>query len=217
MRASFIRTILISALCLCALPALDARQVLIVAEGELAAPARHGLARLEQSFRDKGFDVVNSRSAKAANADFVVLAGVSSGSTVVTKTLSEWKAARPEGAEALTIQRGNYQNRPAVILCGADATGLMYAALDTADRVSWSDADGNPFQYVRDISEKPYLAESGRLHVHHAAGLFRKPPVRRAILGALFRPARGQPDQQLRCNFRLREWRLHGPALPLLL
>ena len=35
----------------------------------------------------------------------------------------------------------------------------MYAALDTADRISWSTAD--PFQYVRDTTEKPYLAERG--------------------------------------------------------
>ena len=35
----------------------------------------------------------------------------------------------------------------------------MYAALDTADRIAWS--SGDPFQYVRNTTEKPYLAERG--------------------------------------------------------
>jgi hypothetical protein len=37
----------------------------------------------------------------------------------------------------------------------------MYAALDTADRVSWSSNPRDPFSYVRDTSEKPYLLERG--------------------------------------------------------
>ena len=65
----------------------------------------------------------------------------------------------PAGREALTIWRGRYQNKPAIALRGADARGLMYAALDTADRIAWSSAD--PFQYVRNTTEKPYLAERG--------------------------------------------------------
>src|SRR5439155_11195757 len=71
----------------------------------------------------------------------------------------EWKAPVPPGREALTIWRGRYQNKPALSLRGRDARGLMYAALDTADRVAWSSAD--PFQYVRDTTEKPYLADRG--------------------------------------------------------
>ena len=133
MRTSFSWSALLGAILFCALPATAARQVLVVAEGELAAPARHGLTKLEQELRGKGFEVVNSQTAKVADADFVVLAGVNPSSTAVTRTLTEWKAALPEGAEALTIHRGAYQGKPAIVLCGADATGLMYAALDTAD------------------------------------------------------------------------------------
>ena len=44
------------------------------------------------------------------------------------------------------------------MLCGADSRGLMYAALDTADRVQWAAKSANPFEYIRDTSEKPYLA-----------------------------------------------------------
>jgi hypothetical protein len=122
---------------------VSAARVAIVTEGPIDPPARHGLTKLDQALRARGFDVVNS--AKPVKADYFVFAGTNA----------------PLGAEALTIRRENRQGRPVVRLTGGDARGLMYAALDTADRVSWCDGAGGPFQYVRDASEKPYLAERG--------------------------------------------------------
>src|ERR1035437_6025778 len=121
----------VAALFLLTLPAMAARQVAVVTDGELAQPARHGLAKLQEALRAKGFDV----TASAAQADYVILAG-----TGASATLQQWKAPAPAGR-------------------GGDARGLMYAALDTADRIAWSTAD--PFQFVRNTTEKPYLAERG--------------------------------------------------------
>jgi hypothetical protein len=122
-----------------------APRVAVVAEGALSPPARHGLAKMEQALRAKGFEVVDSTAAGAAQADFVVLAGL-----------------RPsEGAEGLAIRRDKFQGKPAVMLYGGDGRGLMYAALDTADRISWTSGASDPFQFVRDASEKPYLTERG--------------------------------------------------------
>ena len=144
------RLIPLAALLLLALPAMAARQIAVIVEGEPGPPARHGLARLQAALRDKGFEV----TANAAQAEAVILAGIGA-----WDTLQPWKAPVPAGREALTIWRGRYLDKPAIALSGGDATGLMYAALDTADRVAWS--DGDPFQYVRNTSEKPYLAERG--------------------------------------------------------
>ena len=67
-----------------------------------------------------------------------------------------------KGAEALTIRRSApYAGRRAVVLLGADAVGLMYAALDTAERVGWSASTTNPFDRVKDASEKPATHERG--------------------------------------------------------
>ncbi len=140
----------LAALFLLAIPAMAARQVALLTEGELAPPAMHGLAKLKDALRAKGFDV----STSAAQADYVIFAGI--GPSAASQ---EWKAPVPSGREALTISRGRYRNKPAISLRGGDARGLMYAALDTADRIAWSSTD--PFQYVRDTTEKPYLAERG--------------------------------------------------------
>jgi hypothetical protein len=50
---------------------------------------------------------------------------------------------------------------PALVICGADARGLMYAALDVADRVSWTDSTADPLTHVRDTAEAPYLTGRG--------------------------------------------------------
>src|ERR1035441_4893101 len=149
------RLLPIVALFLLALPAMAARQVAVVTEGELAPPARHGLAKLRDALRAKGYDLADS----AAHAEYVILAGIGP-----SDTLQQWKAPVPAGREALTIWRGRYLDKPAIALLGGDASGLMYAALDTAGRIAWSSTD--PFEYVRNTTEKPYLAERG---VHESA------------------------------------------------
>jgi hypothetical protein len=138
-----------AALLLLILPAMAARQVALVIEGELAPPARHGLAKLQDALRAKGYEI----AADAAQADYVILAGTGASAA------AQLGAPVPAGREALTIWRGRYLDKPAIVLSGGDASGLMYAALDTADRIGWS--AGDPFQYVRNTTEKPYLAERG--------------------------------------------------------
>ena len=76
-------------------------------------------------------------------------------------SLREWKAPLPDGAEALTVWRGNYQGKPAVILCGADARGLMYAALDVADRVGWAREAAIRSAKCATPPKSRYLAERG--------------------------------------------------------
>ncbi len=140
----------IAALFLLATPAIAARQIALIADGQLAPPAAHGLAKLREALRAKGLDI----TASADESEYVILAGAAA-----SRALQDWKAPVPAGPESLTTWRGTYRNKPALALCGGDPRGLMYAALDTADRIAWSSAD--LFQYVRNTTEKPYLAERG--------------------------------------------------------
>src|ERR1035441_6826936 len=82
----------VAALFLLALPAMAARQVALVIDGELAQPARHGLAKLQEALRAKGFDV----TASAAQADYVILAG-----TGASAALQQWKAPAPAGRDLI--------------------------------------------------------------------------------------------------------------------
>ncbi|HXB73272.1 MAG TPA: hypothetical protein VNY05_33855, partial [Candidatus Acidoferrales bacterium] len=144
LRSAVLATLLLSA--------LSARQVSILTDANPAAPVKHGLQMLDDALRAKGFTV----AASPAQADYVILAGAPA-----LAALKTWKAPLPAGAEALTVWRGRYQGKPAAALSGADARGLMYAALDTADRIGWTAAGADPFQFIRNTTEKPYLAERG--------------------------------------------------------
>lgn len=125
-----------------ALPAVT-KSVLFIADAALPAPARHGVAALEDALRAKQI-AISDDPTQLASADVVILARVSGG--------------KPQ---AVTIRKGSrYRNKPAILLEGGDGAGLMYAALDTADRIGWS-SGADPFELVRDTTETPYLERRG--------------------------------------------------------
>jgi hypothetical protein len=133
------------------LPAFGAGRVVIIVERPLDPPARHGLTVLEQALQVKGFSSTEQSSAQLPKeAGYVVLARTRCPDISV-----------PRSNEALVIRRTTYQGKPAVILCGSGARGLMYAELDTATRVSWAEKGASPFSQVRDTIEQPYVRERG--------------------------------------------------------
>jgi hypothetical protein len=137
------------------------KNIAVVADARLDGPARHGVQKLEAALRDKGL-TISEGEGQVSGSDFVLLAGLGAGRGAVANALTELNVPAPVGAEALTIRTGaRYQGRPAVVLAGSDGTGLMYAALDLADRVGWTTNGTNPFQFAQDITETPYLKERG--------------------------------------------------------
>lgn len=118
--------------------AFSATRVEIIAQGALGPPARHGLTRLEQVLRAKGLEIDRGR------AGFRIDVGLRPGA----------------GPEALGVRRTTRGGRPTLELWGGDDRGLMYALLDTAERIRWS-PQAKPFEHVREIAEKPYLKERG--------------------------------------------------------
>jgi hypothetical protein len=145
------QTLLLTLLFLCSLPAYAVGRVVIVVEHPLDPPARHGLTVLEQALQTKGFTSTEQSSTRVpADAGFVVVAGLNCPNISV-----------PRASEALVIRRTTYQGKPAVTLCGSDARGLMYAELDTAARIAWTENGASPFSQVRDTIEQPYVRERG--------------------------------------------------------
>ena len=126
------------------LPAWAARPVAIVVDGQLDPPARYGIGKIEQALTAKGLTVVQPPAAESAQADFYILAGIGKGLP-----------------QSLSILRSRHAGKPSVTVSGGDARGLMYAALDIADRVRWNTKVEDPFARVREVSEEPYLVQRG--------------------------------------------------------
>lgn len=141
--------------------AVKARRIAVVTDPAQDPPALHGIAKLEEALRAKGCTVTEGASG-VSGADFVIVAGVMTAHGPAAAAIDAMKAPMPSGAEALTVRMGSkYKGKPAIVVAGSDATGLMYAELDLADRVGWSAKGGDPFQFAKNASEKPFLRDRG--------------------------------------------------------
>jgi hypothetical protein len=142
-------------------PAGAVRAVAVIGDAALDEPARHGVGKLEEALRARGV-AVSEGEGRVGESDLVLLMGLGQGPGAAAAALVEMKAPAPGGAEALAVRTGaRYRGKPAIVLTGFDGAGLMYAALDLADRVGWAGNGADPFQFARDVDEKPSLKERG--------------------------------------------------------
>lgn len=135
------------------------QNVALVAESPLAPPAEHGLGKLAEALRAQGLSVRRVTRMAPNEADFLIVAGLAADRGIAATMLNVLDSSVPQRPEALAVRRTMIEGKPAVILCGSDARGLMYAALDIADRISWSTDPGDPFAHVRDTCEGPDIRE----------------------------------------------------------
>ena len=135
------------------------RNVAMVVDARLTPPAEHGLDVLTKALQIRGFSVQRRRNVEPNAAEFWIVVGVATDHHAAVDRLSVLNIPRPAGPQALVVQRTTVEGKPALIICGSDACGLMYAALDVADRISWSEDADDPFTHVRDIHEKPFVRE----------------------------------------------------------
>ncbi len=156
---------------------VKAGKVAVVTDAAEDPPSRNGRMKLEQALREKGCTVTEGTRG-IAGADFELLAGVMPAHGPAAVAIDAMKAPVPSGAEALTVRTGaRYRGKPAIVLAGADASGLMYAELDLADRVGWTAKGGDPFQFARNASEKPYLRDRGVTIFYDESRVLREPPA----------------------------------------
>src|SRR3954469_14170911 len=100
-----------------------ARTVSVVAGPDLAAPAQHGLAKFEAAARAEGWEIDRAASVEVARGDVIVVAALAD----AAKALPFAPAlARPlDVPEALAVKKTSFGRKPAVLLAGSDARGLM--------------------------------------------------------------------------------------------
>lgn len=133
--------------------------VSVVADQAIGRAASYGLTQVMDALRDKGVACEKVESLSAARGGCILAVGLAVVPSPATQLLEAAKHPLPQGAETLTIRRTEWKGKPAWAVCGGDDRGLMYAALDIADRIGWADDPGTPLAELRDADEKPYAPE----------------------------------------------------------
>jgi hypothetical protein len=134
----------------------DSTQIVLLREPE--GPAAHGIAQLTSALSNRGIAVQAFKELDEAKGSRVIVAGLAS-ERPVAELITAGGLKLPDDPEALSIRRIREKGRTTVVLCGGGPVGLMYAALDTAERVGWSEDKEDPFAYVTDTSDSPCLTD----------------------------------------------------------
>ena len=106
----------------------------------------------------RGLEVEALDRVEQASGSHVIVAGLASDPPLAA-WIAEAGLALPKRPESLAVRHIRNGDRHTVVLCGADPVGLMYAALDSAERIRWA-ADGEHlFTHIRSTSESPCLVD----------------------------------------------------------
>lgn len=142
----------------------SARALALVTDAEPEKAARHGLHRLREALEARGWSVRETTRLEAADS-LRIVAGTAAENSHAARLLREAGVPLPAAPEALVVKKLSARGRTTLVLCGADARGLMYAALDAAERVAWAARPADPLADIRDASEQPAVAHRA-LSVH---------------------------------------------------
>jgi len=134
----------------------DSTQIVSLREPE--GPAAHGIAQLSSALSNRGIVVETVKRLDEAKGSRVIVAGLAS-ERPVAELITAGGLRLPKDPEALSIRRIREKGRTTVVLCGGGPVGLMYAALDTAERLDWAEDKENLFAHVGKTSESPCLTD----------------------------------------------------------
>ena len=123
-----------------------------------APPVRWAVGALRQALEGRGVAVTMATAVDAAPAESlpVLLAGLE---TPAVAAIADRAGVRPaREAESLAILPGERQGRPVLVAAGHDARGLMYAALELADRVEHAVDPLRALKGAAPLVERPFNA-----------------------------------------------------------
>ncbi|MDA2925859.1 hypothetical protein MYX78_01280 [Acidobacteria bacterium AH-259-G07] len=140
-------------------PAGPSERVSVVVDSKLGPPAQHGLKQLVVALEGKGVKVERRDALRREKNQHVLVIGRSSGSRAVRQLAEAAGLTLPRQAEALLLHNISWNNKDALLICGADDRGLMYAALDVAEQIRLADEETDPLASISNASEKPAIQE----------------------------------------------------------
>jgi hypothetical protein len=134
---------------------------IILEPGDLVAatpPVQWAVNQLESALKAKGVAVNRHRQfAEASTAErCIVVAGADS--APAQELLKPSGVTIPSAPEALGLIPAKSANQPALLACGRDARGLIYALLELADRVTHAANPATALSLSSPIVEKPAVA-----------------------------------------------------------
>ncbi len=136
--------------------ASDETPMVSIVTGRQSGPvARAGVEKIVAALKDKSVSFEEVKALDEARGRMLLVAGLASDQGLFVDSLVRVSKAVPASREALAIKKWSYKGRPVVVLVGSDDRGLMYAALDVADRIGWSNDAASPLSEVVEAVEKP--------------------------------------------------------------
>ncbi len=138
--------------------AMGLERVQIVSPQTPDGPAVYGIAKLVKAISGRDVTVTTVETIEQADCSHVIVAGLAS-ERRVAELITSSGLVLPKQPESLAVCRSQDAGRSTVVLCGSDSAGLMYAALDTAQRIGWAAAGEDLFACVRNTSESPCLTD----------------------------------------------------------
>ena len=132
----------------------------IITDPAMGQVAQHGMSKLTETLQDMGIPFETVGSIDDANGKSMIVIGLSEGAGPAASILKSGKRTVPSVSEALTVWKTRLQGKPVTVVAGYDDKGIMYALLDIAQRISWSNVRA-PMKFVKDVSTEPYVKERG--------------------------------------------------------
>ena len=131
----------------------------IVTDNQPGISVQHGLAKLTEALSSKNISFEKVGSSKEAKGEVIIVAGLSTGKGEGAQLLKAGNHIVQEVPEALTIWKTKSNGKQVWVISGFDDVGLMYGMLDVAKQIGWSNDKENPLGEVREITEKPDVAQ----------------------------------------------------------
>lgn len=136
--------------------------VSLVANPAADGPSKHGLETLMAALRARHIPFEQVDSLQKAKSNTLIVAGLAQDKVLFAdESFKTFRDSVPTNAEALAIRLISSNGKTILAIGGADATGLMYAEQDVADRISWGTDPSKPFSEVRDTIETPAMLNRG--------------------------------------------------------
>jgi len=123
-----------------------------------AAPVAWAIQELGRSLAQHGIAAGYFDAVQQVTASDLCIVACGRRSRFASATLKTIKVSLPEGPEALALAPFTLHGRPALLACGSDARGLMYALLELADRIEHAENPVDALKMQAPVAEQPLNA-----------------------------------------------------------